>query len=293
MNTKTEPNTKSPVTWGVIGATSYQLADLLPKSIYPDEPKIGLVIGTFASVPYVHLQLEMRRQLYPHIPLLVHDDSSHKTDELRDLCERYGADFEQNNVRLPPFMGDMMVFVGGLKWARDREYDIVVKMSRRFLPLIDWSKSLSELAVESQYPTFCSWTSTYGFGFRTECVGMSVNEWYRRGPFEDIVSTVYSGKPPALVEAYIHDLSRKLMPSLCTKAREYDARVGQRPQDKNAYAVWDFMGTDRHKRYPGFLWHNSHNFQQYWGVANKLGMKYKPADFDDPNQGAGSKPAGY
>ncbi len=293
MHTESEPNTKLPTTWGVVGATSYRLADLIPKRIYPDEPKIGLVIGTFASVPYIHLQLEMRRQFYPHIPVLVHDDNSHKADELKDLCERYGADFERSNVRLPPFMGDMMTFAGGLKWAKDREYDIVVKMSRRFVPVGDWTRSLVRLANDSQYPTLCAWTTTYGFGFRTECVGMSVSEWHRRGLFDDLVGTLYSGKSPPLVEAYIHDLARKLIPTLCVKAREYDERVGQRPDDKNGYGVWDFMGTDRHKKYPGFIWHNSHNFKHYWEAADKAGLKYSPADFDDPNQGAGSRPAGY
>jgi hypothetical protein len=38
-------------------------------------PKIALVVGTFAAVPYVHLHLEARRRLYPDIGMLVHGSS--------------------------------------------------------------------------------------------------------------------------------------------------------------------------------------------------------------------------
>ena len=39
-------------------------------------PRVEATVGTFAAVPYIHLQLEARRRLYPHVPLLVHDDGS-------------------------------------------------------------------------------------------------------------------------------------------------------------------------------------------------------------------------
>ena len=42
----------------------------------PEHPPFALVIGTFASTAYIHLQLEARRRLYPEVPLLVHDDGS-------------------------------------------------------------------------------------------------------------------------------------------------------------------------------------------------------------------------
>jgi hypothetical protein len=63
------------------------------KLINHPQPAVGLVIGTFAAVPYIHLALESWRLNYPAIPLLVSDDGSPNRDELHALCQRYGADF--------------------------------------------------------------------------------------------------------------------------------------------------------------------------------------------------------
>jgi hypothetical protein len=222
--------------------------------------------------------------------MLIHDDGSHKGKELRDLCNQYGVDFEQNIPRLPPYMGDLASVVGGLKWAKDRNYDILVKMSRRFLPIIDWTKELIDLASDSQYSTFSSWTTSYTFGFRTECFGMSVSEWFRQGLFHDIVSTLATNRNPGLVEAFMHNLARRATNSCCKQASEYGRRIGPRPHDKDGYAVWEFIGTDRHTKYPGFIWHNSHVAQDYLSLAKEWGLPYELSDFLDPNQGAGDKP---
>ena len=47
-----------------------------PEAIFASPLAVGLVVGTFAAVPYIHLHLEARRRFYPHVPLLVHDDAS-------------------------------------------------------------------------------------------------------------------------------------------------------------------------------------------------------------------------
>ncbi len=235
----------------------------------------------------------MQKRKYPHIPILVHDDGSHKQDELKALCVKYGAGFESNNVRLPPFMGDLTTYVGGLKWAADSGADILVKMSRRFLPTENWSSSLSALAMESQYPTFSSWCRSYKFGFRTECVGMSVRRWIDMGLFGNIVNTVSGNATPDLVEAYMHRLARHAVINLCYEAHAYDVRVGQRPFDRDGYAVWPFMGTDRREKCQGFVWHNSHKPVDYLNVSESMGLPYTLADFVDPNQGAGNRPAGF
>ena len=49
---------------------------------FSEPPKVAVVVGTFAAVPYVHLHLEARRRFYPEVPLLVHDDGSPKSAEL-------------------------------------------------------------------------------------------------------------------------------------------------------------------------------------------------------------------
>ncbi len=48
--------------------------------------RVGVVVGTFAALPYVHLQLEARRRRWPGVPMLVHDDASPQQADLSALC---------------------------------------------------------------------------------------------------------------------------------------------------------------------------------------------------------------
>ena len=144
---------------------------------FSEPPKVAVVVGTFAAVPYVHLHLEARRRFYPEVPLLVHDDGSPKSAELAALCRDYGADFERNTPRLPPCKGDLCAFAGGLAWAGENGAGLLVKMSRRFVPLGRWVDGLVVLAEESDYATYNAWTTSFNFGFRTECLALAVEEW--------------------------------------------------------------------------------------------------------------------
>lgn len=74
-------------------------------------PSVGVVIGTFAAVPYVHLQLESWRRNYPQTPLLVSDGASPVADELRKLCASYDAVFVSNPARLRQTVGDLSAYV--------------------------------------------------------------------------------------------------------------------------------------------------------------------------------------
>jgi len=249
--------------------------------------RIGVAVGTFAALPYIHLQLEARKRLYPNVPLLVHDDHSPKRAELNALCTQYGADFTCNDSRHPPHKGDLTVFVSGLQWARERRLDLLVKLSRRFLPIIPWADSLAQLAIKSQYATFNSWTKTFNFGFRSECVGMAVRDWVQE---QSAISARITEPGTPFVEAFIHGIARRLAQRNGEEAKTYDRTVGERPPAFSGYAVWDFMGTDRATRYPGFLWHNSSQADDYHALSREWGLPYNARDFNDPNQGFGNAP---
>jgi hypothetical protein len=260
------------------------------EAIFTPPLTIGVVIGTFAAVPYIHLQLEARRRLYPHVPLLVHDDASPAQEELRRLCAEYGCEFESNDRRLPTHVGDVSCFVGGLLWAQRNNLDVVVKLSRRFLPLEDWTTELRDLALASQYPTYSNVTKSFGFGFRSECVGMAVREWISGRAHEQLAMIAMAPQPP-FVEALVHNIAKRLTEFRSERAMRWDEREGPRPDDRNGYAPWDFMGTDRCERYPGFLWHNSARPGDYYELARQWDLPYGVDDFLDPNQGFGGVPA--
>ena len=163
-----------------------------------------------------------------------------------------------------------------------------MKMSRRFLPLIDWVCTLQELALASQYPTYSSLCKTYGFGFRSECVGMAVTEWIGNRSHEQLaLIAVAAGSP--FVEAAVHNIARRLRNSDAS-AQALGRDGGSAPDDRDGYAPWDFMGTDRRKRYPQFLWHDSAEPDDYHELARHWGLPYRHEDFVDPNQGFGMAP---
>jgi hypothetical protein len=260
------------------------------EAIFTPPLAIGVVIGTFAAVPYIHLQLEARRRLYPHVRLLVHDDASPKQDELRRLCDEYGCEFESNNSRRPSHVGDVSCFLGGLVWAQRNHLDILVKLSRRFLPIVDWTPELRDLALTSQYPTYCNVTTSFGFGFRSECVGMAVREWISGRAHEQLAMIAMDSEPP-FVEALVHNIAKRLAEFRCERAVRWDEVMGPRPDDRAGYAPWKFMGTDRCERYPQFLWHDSARPNDYHELARQWELPYALGDFVDPNQGSGTTPA--
>jgi len=124
-------------------------------SIYPSHhPSLGLVIGTYGSVPYIHLHLESWIRNCRDVPVLIHDDCSPHRDQLEDLCRDYGVDFYSNPSRCGHIVGDMMIYPHALHWAEERGLDILVKFSRRFVPVIPWQNELGLLAYKTQQATF-------------------------------------------------------------------------------------------------------------------------------------------
>lgn len=242
------------------------------KHVFTRPPRIGLVIGTYGSVPHIHLHLEAWRRFYPDIPVLVHDDGSPGSGELAGLCRDYGAAFESASVRSRHQHGDLLAIIGGMIWAREEGIDLLVKMSRRFLPLTDWTAELGRLVMESQYATYSSWTRSFNFGFRTECVGFAVKVWRELGLVDHMAGKFLSGSC-LLVEQFVHDLARQAAVHNCQAARAFDAAAGGgRHPDRDGYAVWDFMGYDRCERNERFLWHNSSEPEEYRETALRWGL---------------------
>ena len=251
-------------------------------------PSVGVVIGTFAAVPYVHLQLESWRRHYPEIPLLVNDDGSPYTGELRELCGRYGAEFIANTRRMRRTVGDMSAYVQGFDWAESLGLELLVKLSRRFIPLHDWLPEFQRLAYRTQYATYSQCCDHFNFGFRTECIGFHVPTWLASDSLLHLRQAVHDNTP-CFVEGRIHELAREVHCELlqrCRLAREYQ-QAHPRPADRNAYGVWTIMTERRVDRQPGLLWHDCESPFDYCRVARTYGLNYRVEDFIDPNQGCG------
>lgn len=253
----------------------------MSEKIYEKSPKVGLVIGTFAAVPYVHLQLENWKRHYPQIPVLVHDDCSPLGRNIHYLCRQYGADFYSLPYRTRRTVGDMSSYVQGMDWACGQGIDIVVKFSRRFIPLHNWVPGLQATAMKSQFPTFSQRCVHFNFGFRTECIGFHLNSW--ESGLARIRETVEKNEPQ-FVEGFLHILAREI--PLCEDGARYSEQ-NPRENDCNAYAVWDIMDERRVTKRADLLWHDSDEPLDYARASHLYGLPYSLDDFLDTNQGFG------
>jgi hypothetical protein len=246
-------------------------------------PSIGVVIGTF---PYVHLQLESWRRNYPSVLLLVSDDCSPLQSDLQVMCETYGADFVTRPFRGRWTVGDMTSYLHGFDWAARQGIEILVKFSRRFVPLADWVPGLQQLCYASQSATYSHRCEHFNFGFRTECIGFHVKTWFDRGAVDKIRRPVQNNEP-VFVEGYIHGLARDIQSTSLCEVNDAYVKAHPSPRDADAYAVWELMAPARTKRRPDVLWHDCESSLDYARVAAIYGLPYNETDFADPNQGHG------
>jgi hypothetical protein len=256
----------------------------LPDKLYQDKNlKIGVVIGTYASLPYINLGLESWKRNYPHVSMLVHDDCSRSQNSLEKLCNEYGCDFETNNFRMPPCVGDLTAYLGGFYWAQENNIDILVKMSRRFIPTFDWTIEMLDQMQESQFATYTSYCDHFNFGFRSECVAMHVPTWFNAGLVSQIKDKVIDCKE-IFVEGFLHQLAKSINHRIC-HVNDTFILENPMPPEKDSYGVLKFMGDKRVTAKSNLLWHDSHNHVDYYYQAIKYGINfYNMKDFEDPNQ---------
>jgi hypothetical protein len=248
------------------------------EKLYTGVPKLGLVISTFGAPAYVDLALAVRNRLYPDVPVLVHDDASDVQDELLAVCNSPGVTFETNSSRLRHDMGDLSSIVGGLKWAKSLGLDLLVKMSRRFIPASNWVPRLLQVAQGTQFGTFGRHCKSYQLPLRTECFAMSVELWSADKICGELTKFMLSPYQAFLVEIYVSGLAKKVCANNCVAAREWEkqfVRHSPRPE----FVTWDLLGESRKTPVPTHLWHETATPEQYAELGKKLGRSYPLSAF--------------
>lgn len=249
-------------------------------------PRCGLVIGTFSAIPYVHLQLEAARRLYFDVPILIHDDASRKGATLEALARSYGAEFTTYPVRHRHHLGDLSIYPVALEWSSRRNFDLLLKVSRRWVWQVDWRPDLLRLEAETDAPTYSNYTESYAFGFRTECVAFKVATWASSAFLEDVQAKI-DERRHIFVENYIHNWAIKFSEHGSDKWKEWRDRHPVL-EERKGYAPWEFMGNCRQTKHPSRLWHDSDSPSEYAALAEKWGLAYTERDFRDPNGGEGA-----
>lgn len=252
-----------------------------PDRLYSPNLRMGLVIGTYEALPQIHLQLEAWKRLCKGVPLLVLDDCSPTAGRMAELCGEYGAEFETNPERLNHTVGDMRTYVRGLEWARQKGVDLLVKFSRRWVPLVNWQQELLTLALRSQSHCFSNRCCTHRFGFRTECVAMAVTAWLDSDALAPIREEMGRGGSN-LVEAVVHKGAGIAQVAVGHCCADYEQRIPPHP-GCGSYVAWDFMGENRTDPRPHILWHEWSRAHEYHRALIQWGIDcYSPADFINP-----------
>ena len=214
---------------------------------------VGIVIGTYGSLPYVHLHLAVRKKFFPSVPLLVHDDCS-SGKRLQELCKRYKCSFMTNEKRLGHIFGDLSVFADGLRWAELMNIEILIKLSRRWIFRVDYVSDLMKLVKKEKCATYSNRTATCGFGFRTDCIGMEVKRWVPY--YSHIWRTINSGSfGYDVVERYFHLLAMAI--------------------DPKGFVAWPLMGQDWGTKSDNYLWYRANSIGDYRKFAKSMGVEYK------------------
>ena len=219
-------------------------------------PDIGLVIGTFGSSSLIHIHLEQRHRLYPNLKTLVHDDCSGDV-LLPKLCKKYGCDFYSTDHRHGHVHGDLLVYRNGLLWAEKNNIQYLIKMSRRFIPLIDWIPGFVKLIKETQHITFSNVCVASGWGFRTDCIGLKVSAWLPLVKTMEMDAENRVGI--SLFEGYYHQLAIRLKDKMGLQS---------------VFATWDLLGNNRCGRSDKRLWHNANGISEYMELYGKLRLPY-------------------
>ena len=240
---------------------------------------VGVVIGTYAAVPYIHLQLESLRRFHPGTPCLVVDDGSPQREELEKLCAEYGAEFIGRKQRMNHARGDMQAFIEGHAWAQRRGLGLLVKFSRRWLPVEPWLDDLVSLWRNTSAPTLSNTCSCHGFGFRSECVAIDVDAWAKADALKVLRDHVAAsadqpgdldvGKSGMLVEHLVH-----------VAAAQAKANW---PGSLN-FEPWPWMGKSRCAPIQGVIWHETHRAPAYAYQAAVWGLNRMVSEFIAPHE---------
>lgn len=226
---------------------------------------IGLVIGSCGTSPYIHLQLEQARRMFSmdSLPILVvndGDDGGHGGSELAELCEQYGAEL-RSFPRSGHTMGDLRVFDEGLKWAETNNVQILVKLSRRFIPLVSWRIQLMALAAANQHvAVFGRKNEDRSDGLlRTDCVALRVRKWQISSFRETMDAALASADGIGSVENFINSWMRVL----------------------RGWEWWDLVGLDLyHAHDKAMQWRGLMPFH-YGDLSRVLGLPYEDSDFEE------------
>ena len=257
---------------------------------YSTTPNLGVVIGTYGCTPYIELQLYFLKIINKIDYILIHDDCSPEQNKLKELAEQYNVDFYSTSERLwhqtnVGSLGDHHAFFYGLQWAKSKNIDILVKLSRRLIPCFEWKNSLINLAIQTDASTFGSYCTTDPFNLRTEGIALNVDIWTKDYPMFNFAWTI-KNEYSVFTEFWMHELAKTLSGNNYSEKWWNYIKNNKAGYLHSGYAIWkDILGTNRFNsddRAGYTLWHKYTPIKEYLSVSKEvLGNKYTITDFEN------------
>lgn len=225
------------------------------RAVYESDPRIGLLIGTHGTPAFVRMQLESRARFAPEIPCIVHDDKSKNLSELSAICAQYDAGFRFPNNHLGHSVGDLHAFYVGLLWAHRHGIDLLVKVSRRFIPTHEWTAELSLLAVTTGASTFSHPNPKYQRDISTHLIALHVPSWIT---VADRMLSAISVETPLDVENMMLGLS------FCFS---------------DTFQHWTMPDRDQFEGAKSAMWRDHHSAFDYCNQARRWGIHLPTWEF--------------
>lgn len=262
---------------------------------YPQDPKdlkVGVVIGTYGSVPYIDLNIWYLKNINHIEYILIHDDCSDEDEQLRELCKKYNDETCHISFYKTPqkmfyrqsigSLGDQSAVVVGLNWAKQNNLDILVKISRRLVPCFNWIDDFKKLVIESDGITFSAPCKKDLFPIRTELIGFNVHAWTDSKIYTVMYN--YIQMELCIYAEYWYGWISKMLDhqNFSQKYRLYE-KNHHHGFNYSGYVHWtDILGNTRYSlegRHEGVLWHMYNNKEEYLAKLYEVGLtQYKLED---------------
>lgn len=112
--------------------------------------RIAIALGSYKLTDFVRLNLLQLRSLFgAETPILVSDDKSENTDEIRKLAEDFDCSWAESTHRRGHFGGDVQSTCNGISFAEQEGCEIVLKLSQRIVPVLPKFRELIERPFEN------------------------------------------------------------------------------------------------------------------------------------------------
>jgi hypothetical protein len=222
---------------------------------------IGLMIATKGTKPYVHLQLEQNRVLFgDSMPTIVCNDGPDDCG-LAELCAEYQAELFCDEKPLGHTTGDVRSFTWGIDWALRANVQILVKFSRRFVPLVPWRHQLYYLAGLNRHAAaFTRFHEDSPVSlFRTDAIGLRVEKWNSPQIRATFAETMTMQPERVNVENIFGTLSNTI----------------------GGMESWDLLGRDFYRAAPKSMQWRGIMPHCYADLSRWLKLPYTEADFID------------